>query len=75
MIEKIEKHEFTLAFSTPIHEYVVAYRNAPSKSHLKKKLKEALKTSLQKWSDTFPNYMSWEAKILAEQNNINLLST
>jgi hypothetical protein len=67
-----EKQQFTEAFSHPVYEFVKAHNNAPSKSHLKKKLKEALKTSLQKWSDTCPSYISKDAEELAKQYKINL---
>ena len=41
-----EKQIFTYAFAPAIFKYVEAYNDASGKSHLKGKLKEAIKSSL-----------------------------
>lgn len=67
-----EKQIFTDAFAPAIFEYVIGYNEAHQNSHLKKKLKEAIKTSLHKWSDRYPDIVSKKAYDLAKNYNVDL---
>ena len=68
-LENIDRKEWNNAFLKPIWECVQSYQKAEG-FFLKKKLKEALKRTIYKWTDLPPQYVSTEIIKLFEENGI-----
>jgi hypothetical protein len=68
-LSTIDKETWDEAFTPVIWEFVKSHNNANG-MFLKKKLKEALKRTVYKWTDLPPTYDSTEILRLFEENNI-----
>jgi len=68
-LSTIDKETWDEAFTPVIWEFVKSHNNANG-MFLKKKLKEALKRTVYKWTDLPPTYVSTEILRLFEENNI-----
>lgn len=66
-----QKQTFSAAFAPAIWDLVKKYQDASDDNHLNKKLLEAIKQCLYKWSDRYPDMISEEVKKLADEKGVD----